>query len=158
MQRQAEREQSQERRTQGTKTFAYEGAYELEKGKRDDAGFDLRAIGDHTILSGNTKLIPTSIYLQLEAGWEAQVRPRGGTSYKTKLRVANTPGTVDAGYRGEICIIAENTGSLPLCITDMERIAQLVIKRVPDVNLVRVDSINKETERGDAKLNSTGTH
>ena len=74
----------------------------------DDSGLDLYALDDYTIAPGETKLIPTGIKVALPPGYELQVRPKSGRSLKTKLRIANTPGTIDAGYRDEIGVIIEN--------------------------------------------------
>jgi dUTP pyrophosphatase len=73
-----------------------------------DAGMDVYALDDITIAPGETKLIPLGIKTALPAGYELQVRPKSGRCLKTKLRVANTPGTIDAGYREEICVIIDN--------------------------------------------------
>lgn len=76
-----------------------------------DAGMDLCASEDVTIAPGETKLVPTGIKIALPEGYECQVRPRSGLSLNTPLRIANAPGTIDAGYRGEVCVIMTNTSS-----------------------------------------------
>lgn len=76
------------------------------------AGFDLHALEDITIYPGDTELIKTGLSFEIPVGYELQIRPRSGMSLKTKFRVANSPGTVDADFRGEVCIIGENTGEL----------------------------------------------
>jgi len=81
-----------------------------------DAGMDVCAAEDVTLAPGETKLIPTGIRLAIPEGYECQVRPRSGVSLKTPLRVCNAPGTVDAGYRDEVCVIMQNT-SLPFKVT-----------------------------------------
>ena len=92
-------------------------------------------------------------------GYEIQVRPRSGLSLKTKLRIANTPGTVDEIYLGEICVIAENThGSIDFTVAKGERIAQIVLQEVPKIEWVQVFSKDElgSTERGEGGFGSTG--
>ena len=128
--------------------------------KPGDSGMDIRANEPITLQPKETKLIPTGIYVGLPEGYEIQVRPRSGMSLKTKLRVANSPGTVDSSYHGEICIIAENThGSLELNIAKGERIAQLVLQEVPRCEWVEVASREElgHSERGAGGFGSTGS-
>lgn len=104
-------------------------------------------------------LIHTGLYVELPEHTELQVRPRSGESLKRGLVVANSPGTVDYGYRGEVCVIALNTTNEPIIVEDGERIAQAVLIPVYNsfkVDLVKVDEINKETERGDGGFGHTG--
>lgn len=127
--------------------------------KPGDSGMDIRANVPIKIEPKQTLLIPTGIYVGIPDGYEIQVRPRSGMSLKTKLRVANAPGTVDASYRGELCIIAENThGSVEMNIGLGERIAQLVLQQVPMIEWFPVASIEElgSTERGHGGFGSTG--
>lgn len=119
------------------------------------AGFDFYAIDDYKIMPGETVLIKTGLAVQLPQGYEMQVRPRSGLSLKTKLRIANSPGTIDADYRGEIGIIAENTGSEIINIKTGERPAQGVINKVPIAEFIETDDISK-TERGAGGFGHTG--
>lgn len=128
--------------------------------KPGDSGMDIRANTPITLQPKETKLIPTGIYVGLPEGYEFQVRPRSGLSLKTKLRIANSPGTVDEPYLGEICIIAENThGAVEMNIAIGERVAQLVLQEVPKAEWVQVFSKDElgQTERGAGGFGSTGT-
>lgn len=124
-----------------------------------DSGMDIRANIDMVIHPRQTKLIPTGLYVGIPEGYEIQVRPRSGMSLKTNLRVANAPGTVDAGYFGEVCVIADNThGTDEIYIKTGERIAQIVLQEVPCIEWVVVGSREElgESERGEAGFGSTG--
>lgn len=128
--------------------------------KPGDSGMDVRANIDIEVRAGDTVLVPTGIHVGLPEGYEIQVRPRSGLSLKTKLRVANTPGTVDQSYTGEICIIIDNTHyDVPSYITKGERIAQLVLMEVPKIEWAPVPSVEElgTTERGAGGFGSTGT-
>lgn len=100
-------------------------------------------------------LIPTGLRIALPAGYEAQVRPRSGLALKHGVTVLNTPGTIDADYRGEICIILVNLGQEPFVINDGDRIAQMVIARHEQPELVAVEVLD-ETERGEGGFGHTG--
>ena len=101
------------------------------------------------------KLIPTGLHIALPAGYEAQVRPRSGLALKHGVTVLNSPGTVDADYRGEIGIVLVNLSSETFVINDGERIAQLVIARHEQAEFVEVDVLD-ETERGEGGYGHTG--
>ncbi len=112
------------------------------------------------IQQGETKLIPTGIKVKIPYGFELQVRPRSGLSLKTNLRVANSPGTIDSDYRGEIGVIMTNlftgnTSPKEIIIKHKERIAQLVVVPVFKANLIEV-SVLDETERNVGGFGSTG--
>ena len=127
--------------------------------KLGDSGMDIRANEPITLQPKETKLIPTGIYVGLPEGYEIQVRPRSGLSLKTKLRIANSPGTVDSSFRGEICIIAENThSSVSMFITKGERVAQIVLQKVPVIEWDQVHCFDQlgDSERGTGGLGSTG--
>jgi dUTP pyrophosphatase len=100
-------------------------------------------------------LIPTGFALELPIGYEAQVRPRSGLALKHKVTVLNTPGTVDSGYRGEVGVILINHSSIAFQITHGMRIAQIVIKPVPQVVFEEVSDLS-DTERGEGGFGSTG--
>ena len=128
--------------------------------KQGDSGMDIRANLTIRLEPKETLLIPTGIYVGLPDGYEFQVRPRSGMSLKTKLRIANSPGTVDEPYLGEICIIAENThSSVEMNITKGERIAQLVLQEVPKCEWVQVFSREElgSSDRGTGGFGSTGS-
>ncbi|MBQ5663446.1 MAG: dUTP diphosphatase [Bacteroidaceae bacterium] len=121
------------------------------------AGVDLRANIDETIVLNPLQrtLVPTGLYLALPPGYEAQVRPRSGLAIKKGITVLNTPGTIDADYRGEVCVILVNLSDQPFEITDGERIAQMVIARHEQAEWVEVDSLDA-TERGAGGFGHTG--
>ena len=150
-----------------------------------DAGMDLCAAENITISPGETVLISVGFSLEIPVGYEAQIRPRSGLSLNTPLRVANAPGTIDSGYRGEVCVVMQNTseryytdgiGKVKL-MPDMpvnhhlisvkgnrkgwydikkgDRIAQMVFSKVETVDLVTSDAL-EESERADGGFGSTG--
>lgn len=119
------------------------------------AGFDFVAIETVTIKAGETRLIKTGLSFAIPIGYEIQVRPRSGLSLKTKLRVSNSPGTVDSDYRGEVCVIIENTGDSDVLIQAGDRVAQGVLCPVYQAEFDVVDELD-ETERGINGMGSTG--
>lgn len=121
------------------------------------AGVDLRANLDAPIAlqPGERKLIPTGLRIALPAGVEAQVRPRSGLALKHGITVLNTPGTIDADYRGLIGVILINLGNEPFVINDGERIAQMVIARHEQAEWEVVEQLS-ETERGDGGFGHSG--
>jgi len=121
------------------------------------AGVDLPACieSDVTLAPGERRLVPTGFAIALPEGYEAQVRPRSGLAIDAGVTMLNTPGTIDADYRGEIRVIAVNLGSTPVTIRRGDRIAQMVIQKVPAVGLVEVDRL-PSTERGAAGFGSSG--
>jgi dUTP pyrophosphatase len=121
------------------------------------AGLDLRAAVDApvTLAPGGRALVPTGLAIALPDGFEAQVRPRSGLAAKHGVTVLNSPGTVDADYRGEIKVILVNLGDEAFSIARGDRIAQMVIAPVTRARLVAVDGLD-ETERGAGGFGSTG--
>tara|TARA_B110000503_G_scaffold118633_1_gene179729 strand:- start:2 stop:445 length:444 start_codon:yes stop_codon:yes gene_type:complete len=121
------------------------------------AGMDLSAAIEVpvTIKAGEVKIIPTGIAIALHAGMEAQIRPRSGLAAKYGITVLNSPGTIDADYRGEIKAILINHGKEDFTITQGMRIAQMVIAKYEYVTLEEVDSLD-ETTRGKKGFGSTG--
>ena len=101
------------------------------------------------------KLIPTGLFIALPPGVEAQVRPRSGLALKHGLTVLNSPGTIDADYRGEICVILANLSTEPFVVNDGERIAQMVIARHEQAEWELTDELS-ETERGAGGFGHTG--
>ena len=114
------------------------------------AGMDLRANIDTPIVLQplERKLVPTGLFMALPQGYEAQVRPRSGLAIKKGITVLNSPGTIDADYRGEVCVILVNLSNEPFTITDGERIAQMVIARHEQVEWCECEVLD-ETDRGD---------
>ena len=121
------------------------------------AGLDLRAnLNSPVELKPlERKLIPTGLYMALPKGYEAQVRPRSGLAIKKGITVLNSPGTIDADYRGEICVILINLSDQPFLINDGERIAQMVIARHEQAEWEQVDVLD-ETERGAGGFGHSG--
>ncbi len=145
-----------------------------EYARHGDAGMDILAAEDVVIGPGETVIIPTGLKVAIPEGFELQVRPRSGISYKTPLRVSNSPGTIDSGYRGEVGIIMTNTSSkkdtddlLPISsigningtysIKKGDRVAQITLQAVPQIVFEMVDSVQDiGVDRGGG-FGSTGT-
>lgn len=121
------------------------------------AGLDLRANLDIPITLAPLQrcLVPTGLFMALPAGYEAQVRPRSGLAIKKGITVLNSPGTIDADYRGEICIILVNLSAEPFIIEDGERIAQMVIARHEQAEWEETDTLD-DTERGAGGFGHSG--
>ena len=121
------------------------------------AGMDLRANLESPIVLKPLQrcLVPTGIYMALPEGYEAQVRPRSGLAIKKGISVLNSPGTIDADYRGEVCVILVNLSTEDFVIEDGERIAQMVIARHEQAEWHEVDVLD-ETERGAGGFGHTG--
>ncbi len=122
------------------------------------AGMDLRAdISDpFTLQPLERRLVPTGLFIALPAGFEAQVRPRSGLALKHGVTVLNSPGTIDADYRGEIGVILVNLSNQPFTVNPGERIAQMVVARYEQVVLEQVETLD-DTERGTGGYGHTGT-
>lgn len=123
------------------------------------AGMDLRANLDGPIVLKPLQrcLVPTGLFMALPVGYEAQVRPRSGLAIKKGITVLNTPGTIDADYRGEVCVILVNLSAEDFVIEDGERIAQMVIARHEQVEWKSVEVLD-ETERGAGGFGHSGTN
>ena len=121
------------------------------------AGLDLRANIDSPIVLGPMErcLVPTGLFMALPAGYEAQVRPRSGLALKKGITVLNSPGTIDADYRGEVCIVLVNLSAEPFTIEDGERVAQMVIARHEQA-VWEVTDVLDETERGEGGFGHSG--
>lgn len=121
------------------------------------AGMDLRAnLSQPVTLNPMQRcLVPTGLFIELPKGYEAQVRPRSGLAVKKGITVLNSPGTIDADYRGEVCVILVNLSDQPFVINDGERVAQMVVAKHETVEWIPVDSL-EDTERGDGGFGHTG--
>lgn len=121
------------------------------------AGMDLRANIDRPVeISPMSRtLVPTGLYIELPAGYEAQIRPRSGLALKKGITVLNSPGTIDADYRGEICVILANMSSETVVIEDGERICQMVVAEHATVRWNEVSDLS-ETVRGEGGFGHTG--
>jgi deoxyuridine 5''-triphosphate nucleotidohydrolase (dut) len=123
------------------------------------AGVDLRANLDEptTMLPLERKLIPTGLFIELPEGYEAQIRPRSGLAIKKGITILNSPGTIDADYRGEICVILINLSNEPFVIEDGERICQMVIASHEQAEWIEAEELS-ETDRGAGGFGHTGKH
>ncbi len=140
--------------------FVNESDNEDPQYKTDGAsGFDLRANSEEVIPAGSYATIPTGLFFHIPYGFEIQVRPRSGLAAKHGVTVLNSPGTIDADYRGELKVILTNHGEQDFDISKGDRIAQGVVATVTASNIIklnRVDEINTDTNRGDGGFGSTG--
>lgn len=123
------------------------------------AGMDLRAAIENPVVlePGERELIPTGLQMALPEGYEAQIRPRSGLAYRHGITMLNTPGTIDADYRGEIKVLAINLGQEAYRISHGDRIAQMVIAPVSRAEVHGTDEL-PATVRGDGGFGSTGKH
>jgi len=132
-------------------------AFMPEYAKEGDAGFDLYSVECKTLKPFETKVFKTGLKMEIPFGYEVQIRPTSGKSLKTHLRVANSPGTIDSGYRGEVGVIIQNTHPKSnIYISIGERLAQGVLKKVPITKIVEIDESElNETERGEGGFGHT---
>jgi dUTP pyrophosphatase len=121
------------------------------------AGMDLRANLDAPVALGSMErtLVPTGLFIELPAGYEAQIRPRSGLAIKHGISMVNTPGTIDADYRGEIKVILVNLSATPFVVNDGERICQMVVAKHERVEWEETCELNKTT-RGEGGFGHTG--
>ena len=121
------------------------------------AGMDLKANIEEPITLGSLErtMVPTGLFIELPEGFEAQIRPRSGLAAKHGITVTNAPGTIDADYRGEICVLLVNLGREPFVINPGERIAQMVVARHERVEWQPVETLEEST-RGTGGFGSTG--
>ena len=119
------------------------------------AGMDVRAAEERTLQPGETALIPTGFAMAIPAGYEAQLRPRSGLALKNGITLLNSPGTIDADYRGAVQVILTNLGHEPFFINPGDRIAQMVIARVERAEVQEVAQLD-ETIRGEGGFGSSG--
>ena len=125
---------------------------------KNSAGMDLRAYlpeGPVTLKPMQRALVPTGLYMEIPEGYEGQVRPRSGLAIKSGITVLNSPGTIDADYRGQVCVILINLSDKAFVINSGDRIAQLVIARCEQVETEQVEVLS-ETERGAGGFGHTG--
>lgn len=129
-----------------------------ERASPGSAGLDLRAaLAEPLRLEpGSIALVPTGFVVEIPPGWEGQVRPRSGLAVRHGVTLANPPGTIDSDYRGEVRVALVHLGSEPYTVRRGDRIAQLLLAPVPEVEIVEVDELTA-SERGDGGFGSTGT-
>ena len=125
------------------------------KAHADDAAFDLRSRVDISIPVNKSTLVPTGVFMELPVNYEAQIRPRSGLALKHNITLTNSPGTIDAGYRGEVGVIMFNHGPAEFEVKRGDRIAQMVITELPEVELDLAESLS-ESDRGTGGFGSTG--
>ena len=125
------------------------------KAHHDDAAYDLRSRVDMVLPVRRSTVVPTGLFIELPYGFEAQIRPRSGLAAKFDLMLTNSPGTVDAGYRGEVGVIMYNGGKEPYKIERGDRIAQMVIALLPEVSLELSQELNT-SDRGEGGFGSSG--
>ena len=123
--------------------------------KPGDVAFDLYSVENVLLKPGERHAVKTGIALEIPIGFEAQIRPRSGLALRNGLTTLNTPGTIDSGYRGEVRVILINHGHEDFEVTVGMRVAQMAIRRVPDVEFVEVEELN-DSERGADGFGSTG--
>jgi dUTP pyrophosphatase len=121
------------------------------------SGFDLRAAiaGERVLRPGERLLVPTGLALEIPPGWEGQVRPRSGLALRHGIAMVNAPGTIDSDYRGEVGVLLINLGSEPFTLRRGDRIAQLIIGRVEEVEWEEVEGL-AGSDRGEGGFGSTG--
>lgn len=120
-----------------------------------DAGMDVRSVADMVVPAHGRALVPTGLVMLLPPMYEAQVRPRSGLAFKHGVTVLNTPGTIDAGYRGEVGVILFNSGDEDFQVRKGDKVAQIVIAPVTRPEIVETDVVD-ETDRGAGGFGSTG--
>ena len=125
------------------------------KAHPDDAGYDLYSRIDAVLEPLSGMAIPVGFAMELPSGYEAQIRPRSGLAAKHHISVTNSPGTVDANFRGEVKAILYNLGREPFVIQRGDRIAQMVICKLPEIDLIEATELS-ETDRGSGGFGSTG--
>ena len=126
-----------------------------EKAHFDDAAFDLRSRVDMVLPVRKSVVVPAGFSIELPVGFEAQIRPRSGLALKHDLMLTNSPGTIDAGYRGEVGVIMYNGGTEEFPVKRGDRIAQMVITKLPEVELEAVEALS-DSGRGSGGFGSTG--
>ncbi len=130
--------------------------YSLSKAHDSDACYDIQSSESCIIGINERALISTGLYFQLPRNWEGQIRSRSGLAMKHGIRVLNSPGTVDASYRGEVKVILHNTGNFTFRINPGDRIAQVKFDKVPKTKPKKVNHINFSTDRGQKGFGSSG--
>ena len=124
-----------------------------------DAGMDVKSAAETLYVAPTqTVAIPTGLFFNIPAGFELQVRPRSGLAVKNSITVPNSPGTIDSCYKGELNVVLHNAGVNPFRVSKGDRIAQIVLKRVPTIkwNVLKSKEELEQSSRGDGKFGSTG--
>jgi dUTP pyrophosphatase len=124
--------------------------------KDGDAGADVYSVSRVILMPGKRALIDLGFCIEIETGWEIQVRSRSGLAIKNGVTVLNSPGTIDSGYRGQCGVILQNSGEEPFLINAGDRVAQFVLKRAPQASFVWTNELSN-SDRGKGGFGSTGT-
>ena len=132
-----------------------ENGFMPEKAHEDDAGYDIRSAENLTLNPGQSRLVKAGFKIQLDKGYEAQVRSRSGWANKHQIIVLNSPGTIDPGYRGEVGVILANLGQTPMTISTGDRIAQMVIAKFESPEF-KEGKVLAKSDRGEGGFGSTG--
>jgi dUTP pyrophosphatase len=122
-----------------------------------DAGLDLYSAESLVLKPGERKVVSTGVRMAMPHGYEAQIRPKSGLAAKYGISVVNTPGTIDAGYRGIVGVILINHGQEDFAVEKNMKIAQMVVNKVENAEIEEVENLD-ETSRGEGGFGSTGTH
>lgn len=139
-----------------TINYTSDYGYTLERAHEHDAGMDIRSAVTKVLIPGGRYSFPTGIHIDIPPGYEVQVRSRSGLSLKNGIAVLNSPGSIDAGYTGEVCVILHNPSLDAYTVQKGDKIAQLVVKPVETPAPMLQTTINVDTERGDNGFGSTG--
>jgi len=128
------------------------------KAHKTDSGYDISSCEHKLINAGEWKAIKTGVQVEIPLGWEIQIRPRSGLALNKGLTILNSPSTIDSDYRGELILVVINHGKYPFNVTPGDKLAQLVLCPVFDVDFVEVDDISTHTERGEKGFGSSGVN
>lgn len=134
----------------------YPEAKSISRAHESDAGWDICTVETGVLEPGERRIIHTGVHFDLPENWEAQIRPRSGLAAKHGITIVNSPGTIDSSYSGEIMIILHNIGSDPFKYSAGERIAQVVFKTIPRIQIEGLTHKPIDKDRGDAGFGSTG--
>ena len=121
-----------------------------------DAGMDVYSSEDNTLNPGERKLISTGLSFEMPKGYEMQVRPKSGLALKNGITLLNSPGTLDSGYRGELKVLMFNTSDQTYSIKKSEKIAQIIIAKYEEAEMIEVEELKTNTSRGEGGFGSTG--
>ena len=129
-------------------------------GTINSSGADIRANEEIVLQPGEYRPVGTGVFMEIPEGYEVQVRPRSGLAARLGITITNSPGTIDADYRGEIKVILHNLGNEPFLINNGDRIAQLVLKEALQMEFIKVDTYEEleQTDRGQGGFGHTGTN
>ena len=131
------------------------GAIIPQYANKDDAGMDLFATKDYILMPNHRALVGTGLKMEIPRGYEMQIRPKSGLALRNGITILNTPGTIDAGYRGEVGVILINKSSIPYRVEKGQKIAQAVFNKIEKAKIIVSENFSK-TDRGEGGFGSTG--